>query len=90
MDANEKMLRNGCTRIAKWFYEESKRMAEEGKNGKEITERLWDLRQILIDWRSSSTFPDNVIPWVYEERKNEVIEKYITEQKPKWLQVRAR
>jgi hypothetical protein len=84
MDSNESRFRNGCTRIAKWFYEESKLMTAKGKNAKEITERLWELRQILIDYRSSSTFPDNVIPWQWEERQNGVIDKYITEQKPNW------
>jgi hypothetical protein len=84
MDSNESRFRNGCTRIAKWFYEESKLMTAKGQNAKEITERLWELRQILIDYRSSSTFPDNVIPWQWEERQPGVIDKYITEQKPNW------
>jgi len=32
-----------------------------GKTAKEITERLWDLKQVLVDWRGTATFP-NVIP----------------------------
>jgi len=59
-------------------------MTAKGKNANEITERLWELRQILIDYRSNSTFPDNVIPWQWEQRQNGVIDKYITEQKPNW------
>jgi hypothetical protein len=82
MDMTEKAFRNASVLVAAWFYRESKRMAEEGKTAKEITERLWDLKAVLVDWRGTATFP-NVIPW---EWKSEDLEKYITEQKPKWLQ----
>ena len=36
-------------RLVACFYRESKWMAEEGKTAKEITERLWDLQQVLVD-----------------------------------------
>jgi hypothetical protein len=48
-------------------------MPDEGKSAKEITERLWDLKQVLVDWRGTATFPD-VIPW---ERKSEDLENWL-------------
>jgi hypothetical protein len=87
MDITEKAVRNASVRVAAWCYLESKRMAEEGKTAKEITEHLRDLKQVIVDWRQAPTFPPNVIPW---EWKSEDVQKYVTDQKPKWLQERTR
>jgi hypothetical protein len=53
MNDNETQFRIGATHASAWFRSVVKQMAKEGKSASEISDRLGDLHQVLLDWRNS-------------------------------------
>ena len=50
---DETAFRLGATHAADWLADVAKRMADEGKSSQEIAERVSDLRNVLVDWRTT-------------------------------------
>jgi len=50
---DETAFRLGATHAADWLAGVAKRMADEGKSARDIAQRLTDLRDVLVDWRTT-------------------------------------
>jgi hypothetical protein len=82
----ETKFRIGATHAGTWLWQETKRMAEEGKSSQEIAERLGVLNMVLMDWRTDLTnptfeLPSETNPWEWKEAD---MDKFIAERKDQW------
>jgi hypothetical protein len=86
---DETAFRLGATHAADWLAGVAKRMADEGKSARDIAQRLSDLRDVLVDWKTPEAQAIQAIelpegesnPW---EWTNERLDAFIAHRK-KWF-----
>lgn len=60
---SDENFRKGACHAAKWFLQTSRRLADEGRTGGEISDHLADLLEVLHCWRSQTEEMPDGNPW---------------------------
>ena len=71
---DETAFRLGATHAADWLADVAKRMADEGKSARDVAQRLSDLRDVLVDWRTTEAKSARDIAQRLSDLKNVLVD----------------
>ena len=77
----EQKFRIGACHGAEWLHKQATRMMAGGSSAAQISTKLGDLVQVLMDWREGQVEMPDGNPWEWGE---EVLSHYISSQKVEW------